>query len=190
MSSDPLLGLVQEYWPNAIRIHPYRDRQGQPRHLHVRVNAEDHKNKFKWATVYADGHVAPGRNTHFEVEPLYRYAEAKHALEADPSQELWIGEGERDVDTLCDAGFVAVCQPDGASKPGQRVKWKDKHTEAIRALTPAAINVIADADEPGVVDGWEYRRPPGRDQMGAGGGQRCNRFKRAGAEGGPVRRLR
>jgi hypothetical protein len=149
MSSD-LLDLVRWYWPNAIRIYPYRDRQGEPRHLHVRVDTEDHKNKFKWATVYADGHVAPGRNPHFEVEPLYRYAEAKHALEESPDQELWIGEGERDVDTLWDAGFISVCQPDGASKPGQRVKWKDKHTEAVRALSPAAINVIADNDEPGV----------------------------------------
>jgi hypothetical protein len=147
--SSELLELVQEYWPNAVRVHPYRDRQGEPRHLHVRVDTPDHKSKFKWVTVYADGHVAPGRNQNFEVEPLYRYAQAKHRLEDLGPDELWITEGEKDCDTLWAAEFIAVCQPDGASKPGQRVKWKDKHTEAVRALPATRINVVADADPPG-----------------------------------------
>jgi hypothetical protein len=146
-----LLELAWTLWSNALRVHPYRDRPGGPRYLHIRLDTDDHKSKFRWATVLDDGSLAPGRNDNgVEVEPVYRYAEAKHALAVDPERELWIAEGERDVDTLWDRGYVAICQPDGASKPGHAVKWKPAYTEAVRALNPKAINVVADNDAPGL----------------------------------------
>lgn len=84
-----------------------------------------------------------------EVEPLYRYGQAKRRLDDLGPDVVWVTEGERDADTLWDKGYIAVCQPDGASRPGQQVKWKDLYTQAIRALNASAIHVVADNDAPG-----------------------------------------
>jgi len=57
--------------------------------------------------------------------------------------ELWIVEGERDVDTLFDHGLVATCNLGGASK------WRAEETAALLDLHPAQVYVIPDNDIPG-----------------------------------------
>lgn len=137
---ERLLQAVRPWFPGALHVFPYRDRQGRPRHLHVRVDGGDHPSKFRWATVSDDGGILPGRNPlDVEVEPLYRYGEAKRRLEDLGPDVVWVTEGEKDADTLWDKGYIAVCSPDGASKPGQQIKWKDRYTEAIRALRPVQV---------------------------------------------------
>ena len=57
--------------------------------------------------------------------------------------ELWIVEGERDVDTLFDHGLVATCNLGGASK------WRAEETAALLDLHPDTVYVIPDNDTPG-----------------------------------------
>jgi hypothetical protein len=57
--------------------------------------------------------------------------------------ELWIVEGERDVDTLFDNGLTATCNLGGASK------WRAEETAALLDLHPDTVYVIPDNDTPG-----------------------------------------
>jgi len=53
---------------------------------------------------------------------------------------IWVVEGEKDADTLMEAGVIATTMPGGAGK------WLDIHTEALRG---AYVQIVADNDEPG-----------------------------------------
>jgi 5S rRNA maturation endonuclease (ribonuclease M5) len=53
---------------------------------------------------------------------------------------IWVVEGEKDADTLMEAGVIATTMPGGAGK------WLDIHTEALRG---AHVQIVADNDEPG-----------------------------------------
>ena len=54
---------------------------------------------------------------------------------------VWVVEGEKDVDTLTDAGYIATTMPGGAGK------WLDIHTEPLAGLV---VEIIADKDEVGL----------------------------------------
>jgi 5S rRNA maturation endonuclease (ribonuclease M5) len=68
---------------------------------------------------------------------LYRLPEL---LAADPTQTVFICEGEKDVDRLRSLGLVATTNPGGAGK------WQREYAEALRGRR---VVVIADNDEPG-----------------------------------------
>ena len=70
---------------------------------------------------------------------LYRLPELKAALTA--GRTIFVGEGEKDVETLAHHGFAATCNPMGACK------WQSEHTETLRDA--ARVVVIADKDESG-----------------------------------------
>lgn len=53
---------------------------------------------------------------------------------------IWVVEGEKDADTLMEAGVIATTMPGGAGK------WLDIHTEALRG---AYVQIVADSDDPG-----------------------------------------
>lgn len=55
-------------------------------------------------------------------------------------QEIWLVEGEKDVETMLAHGMVASCNPMGAGK------WLPEYTETLRGAT---VNIIADNDKPG-----------------------------------------
>ena len=57
--------------------------------------------------------------------------------------EVFICEGEKDVDCLFDHGLVATCNLGGASK------WRAEETAALLDLHPAQVYVIPDNDAPG-----------------------------------------
>ena len=54
---------------------------------------------------------------------------------------IWVVEGEKDADTLIEAGFIATTMPGGAGK------WLDIHTEA---LANNLVEIVADNDEVGI----------------------------------------
>lgn len=54
---------------------------------------------------------------------------------------IWVVEGEKDADTLIEAGFIATTMPGGAGK------WLDIHTEP---LAGNLVEIIADNDEVGL----------------------------------------
>ena len=73
------------------------------------------------------------------VQPsLYRLPEL---IEAEPSEWVWIVEGEKDVDRLRDSGLVATCNPMGAGK------WRKHYNRQLRGRKVA---VIPDNDPAGI----------------------------------------
>jgi 5S rRNA maturation endonuclease (ribonuclease M5) len=55
--------------------------------------------------------------------------------------QIFIVEGEKDVDNLRDLGFTATCNPGGAGK------WRDEYTQSFRPHQH--VTIIPDNDEPG-----------------------------------------
>ncbi len=69
---------------------------------------------------------------------LYHLPEVRRACKS--GQLVVIVEGEKDVETLRSAGFVATCNPGGAGK------WSDDFSESLRGVDVA---IIPDSDSPG-----------------------------------------
>ncbi|MEE9541063.1 MAG: hypothetical protein V3V85_06175, partial [Candidatus Thorarchaeota archaeon] len=68
---------------------------------------------------------------------LYRLPEL---LAADPTEPVYIPEGEKHVNELMELGFVATCSPFGAGK------WKDEYSEHLKGRR---VVILPDNDEPG-----------------------------------------
>ena len=76
-----------------------------------------------------------------EVKPfLYRLPEVVEAREA--GEEIWIVEGEKDVESLRSLGVVATCNPGGAGQG----KW---HPEYAEKLHDAKVIIVPDRDDIG-----------------------------------------
>ncbi len=69
---------------------------------------------------------------------LYHQDELSQAIAT--SKPIFVAEGEKDVENLRKAGFVATCNAMGAGK------WRDSYSEA---LIGADVVIIPDNDEPG-----------------------------------------
>lgn len=78
---------------------------------------------------------------------IYRLPEVLAAIAS--RRTVFVAEGEKDCDDLAKAGFVATCNPMGASKSqdDNKSKWLPEHTEYLRGA--ARVVVIADKDEAG-----------------------------------------
>jgi KaiC/GvpD/RAD55 family RecA-like ATPase len=68
---------------------------------------------------------------------LYRLPEL---LAADPTEPVFLPEGEKDVQNLTALGLIATCNPSGAGK------WRDEYSQALRGRH---VVVLPDYDEPG-----------------------------------------
>lgn len=68
----------------------------------------------------------------------YRLAELRAGIES--GRWVLVAEGEKSVDALVAAGFVATCSPQGAGK------WRDEYTAHFAG---AKVVVLPDHDEPG-----------------------------------------
>jgi len=79
-----------------------------------------------------------GRAKHDVPPVLYRLPQVRSKAEA--GGRVFVVEGEKDVHTLEEAGFVATCNPQGAGT------WRDEHTEALQG---AHVVVLPDNDEEG-----------------------------------------
>ncbi|MPZ39843.1 MAG: AAA family ATPase [Rhizobiales bacterium] len=75
---------------------------------------------------------------------LYRLPELLEAIAAENT--ILLVEGERDANNLRRIGIPATCNPGGASKPGQRPKWRSEYSTTLQG---ADIVIIPDNDEPG-----------------------------------------
>jgi hypothetical protein len=82
-------------------------------------------------------------NMHGIGRVLYRLPQVLDAKAA--GKPVIVAEGEKDCDCLAMQGFVATCNPGGASKPGDK-KWLPQYTETLRGVD---LVIIADKDEPG-----------------------------------------
>jgi hypothetical protein len=70
--------------------------------------------------------------------PLYRLPEL---LQADPSETVFVVEGEKDADNLRQRGLVATTNPGGTHRG-----WRDEFGECLRGRH---VVVLPDADRPG-----------------------------------------
>ena len=89
-----------------------------------------------------------GRASNGVDEVLYHLPEVVRAASA--GGEVWIAEGEKDVDALRRLGLVATCNADGAGK------WRGELADALKGC--ARVTIIADND-PGEAEA--KRRSPG-----------------------------
>jgi DNA-binding transcriptional ArsR family regulator len=64
----------------------------------------------------------------------------------DEGRTVFVVEGEKDVESLARIGFVATCNPGGASEEGKRPKWRSDFSKMLRM---ADVVVIPDNDAPG-----------------------------------------
>jgi hypothetical protein len=86
-----------------------------------------------------DGHGAWIWNLQGMRRVLYRLPEVLDA--AKIGGEIFVVEGEKDVQALERAGAVATCNPGGAGK------WRDDYTASL--IGAAVVRIVADNDDPG-----------------------------------------
>jgi putative DNA primase/helicase len=75
---------------------------------------------------------------------IYRLPEVRQAIAA--GKVIIAVEGEKDADNLWAIGLAATCNPDGASGPDKKPKWRAEYSEMLRG---AELVVTGDNDEPG-----------------------------------------
>lgn len=105
--------------------------------------------------------------------PLYRLPEVVKAVRE--GRPVYVVEGEKDADTLAAMGLTATTNPGGASKPGQAIKWKEEHTQA---LAGAEVILLPDVDATGLSD----RQRVGLELIAAGCRVRFIDLRKAGTQ--------
>jgi AAA domain len=76
---------------------------------------------------------------------LYRLPDTRRAIEA--GETIYLAEGEKDVNSVVRLGLAATTSPGGASKDGQRPKWRDEYTTMLSGAKRVVL--LPDNDEPG-----------------------------------------
>jgi putative DNA primase/helicase len=135
-----------------VREYSYVDEAGVELHQTVRWDpkgfSQRHKNlKGEWIWRLPDG-----RKVLYHLPQLL---EAKAA-----GREIWLCEGEKDVEALEKAGVPATCNPMGAGK------WRDEYTEILKG---ALVCIVRDRDEPG----FKHAKLVAGKLAAAGCGVRC-----------------
>ena len=72
-------------------------------------------------------------------------------LGASPVQQVFIVEGEKDVDRLRSAGFVATCNAGGAATSGQKSKWPN---DFAKYFQDRDVVIIPDNDDAGLAHAY------------------------------------
>jgi hypothetical protein len=119
--------------PRIVATYPYMDENGELLYEVVRYDPKDFRQRRP------DGNGGWVWRLDGVQRVPYRLPELLAGIAA--GHDVYIAEGERDVDALVDAGVVATCNSGGAGK------WTDGHTRHLRGAHH--VNVIADRDEAG-----------------------------------------
>ena len=125
----------------VVASYVYKDENGTALFRKVRTASK------KFFQQHPDGHgnwISGIKNIR---RVLYKYPELIEAIAT--GRTVLIVEGEKDVDRLRQLGIPATCNPEGASEPGQKLKWRADYSEALRG---ADIILLPDNDEPG----WKH----------------------------------
>ena len=116
---------------NIVAVYDYRDAEG---HLWGQVCRTASKD---FPVRRPDGNGGWVWNWQGVTRTLYRFPEL---LAADPSDWVFVTEGEKDANNLARAGLVATTNPLGAGK------WRNEYSEALNGRKVA---VIPDNDDAG-----------------------------------------
>ena len=131
-------GVFESTTPPAF-VFDYHHASGEPTfsvcRWHV-ATAEGRRKELRQIRKVEGGWVVAGPSAN-EQRPLYRL---KELLTADPSRPVYIVEGEKAVDALRGAGFIATTSSGGSSKPGA-TDWTP--------LSGRGVIVLPDADGAG-----------------------------------------
>jgi len=117
-------------WGTVVATYLYEDADGVPRHFVERTSTKQ----------FPQGRIVNGKKVkglNGEKVGLYHLPEL---LAAPLDQTVYIAEGEKDVERLRKAGFVATCNPGGAGK------FRADHAEVLRGR-PCVL--VMDKDEAG-----------------------------------------
>jgi len=126
--------------------YDYHDAEGTLVMQVLRYRLEDGRKEFKQRVPDSSDPSGWSYSTKsLSTKPLYRLPAVLRGV--NEGKVIYIAEGEKDVDALVAAGYVATCNPQGADN-GQGSKWKPNHTASIYN---ARVVVIADNDEAGTI---------------------------------------
>jgi 5S rRNA maturation endonuclease (ribonuclease M5) len=115
-----------------VAVYDYVDEEGRLLYQVVRLEPKDFRQRRP------DGRGGWIWNLDGTRRVLYRLPEVLAAVRE--GREVWIVEGEKDVEALRAAGVTATCNPGGAGK------WSPEFSEVLRG---ARVVVVQDKDEPG-----------------------------------------
>jgi hypothetical protein len=121
-----------------IATYDYTDEAGQVLFRKVRTAAK------KFWQQHPDGHGGWVSGIKNIRRVLYRLPELIEAIATE--RTVLVAEGERDVNSLHKMNVPATCNPEGASEPGKKPKWRAEISEALR---DADIVIIPDHDDSG-----------------------------------------
>jgi hypothetical protein len=121
---------------SLVATYDYRDALGELLFQKQRFVDENGKKTFRQRKPDSEG----GWSYQLGEVPrvLYRLPQIANAIANGKS--VWVVEGEKDADTLVEAGYEATTMPNGAGT------WLDIHTEALAGAT---VFIVADNDEVG-----------------------------------------
>jgi hypothetical protein len=114
--------------PRIVTVYSYKDENGKLRYQQVRFEPKD----FRFRR--PDAHGGWIWNLQGVSKILYRLRELIEA------EEVFLAEGEKDVETLRAWGFVATCNAGGAGK------WEEKYSQFFK---DKKVVVLQDNDEVG-----------------------------------------
>jgi 5S rRNA maturation endonuclease (ribonuclease M5) len=117
-----------DFRPKIVATYSYKDENGKLKYQQVRFDPKDFRLR------QPDGEDGWIWNLQGVSKILYRLREV---LKAD---QVFVVEGEKDVETLRKWGFVATCNVGGAGK------WTDEYS---KALAGKKVVILQDDDEPG-----------------------------------------
>lgn len=132
-------GLGATGWKVAAE-YEYRDEHGELLYVAEKRERFDNGRREKTMRYRRPDPEHPGRWlwSHGDRWVLYRLPEVLAAVEQD--REVWIVEGEKDVNSLAALDLVATTNPGGAGK------WEEEYSELLRG---SVAFIITDNDEPG-----------------------------------------
>jgi 5S rRNA maturation endonuclease (ribonuclease M5) len=119
--------------PRIVATYDYVDESGQLLFQAVRYDPKDFRQRRR------DGNGGWVWNLKGTRRVVYRLPDVLEAAAA--GGEIFVVEGEKDVEALERAGYTATCNPMGAGK------WDDTYTRFLKGAR--RVLVVADKDEPG-----------------------------------------
>ncbi len=132
------------------KVYPYIDLEGKLRFETVRFkNPKD----FRQRQPGANG--KPVWNLKGVKTILYRLPELS---KADPAQQVYLTEGEKDADRLRALGEVATCNPMGA------LKWQEHYAESLRGANASSCRITTTQDA-STFKAWQRRFTGWRHQL-------------------------
>ncbi len=117
--------------PRIVSTYDYRDERGELLYQAVRMEPKDFRQR----------RPAEGGGWTWSTKGVRRVLYRLPGLLAtDPSQTVFVAEGEKDVDNLARLGFAATCNVGGAGK------WLSQYNDVLRGRP---IAILPDNDQPG-----------------------------------------